>query len=146
MCHISPTATLFSAVLATCGTLCMAYHAWQYNRFKCLWFKKEETFRWIVMLTAGQITATYVKYNEYYVYIPKVGIKVKPYPLWSAHHRELFKGSYWLMAVGIVLLLAVHLEEVLVSLQDGGRDAGEGRDVAAAGIKQLASPRSTPIR
>lgn len=56
-----------------------------------------------------------MKYEEYYVYIPKVGIRVKPFQLWQQRHIDLFRISNWVLVLGVILLLAVHLEEILVS-------------------------------
>ena len=64
----------------------------------------------------SQLIQTVVKYREYYIYIPKVGIRIKPYQLWTGTHVSVFRASNWLLVVGVVLLLVVHLEEILVSL------------------------------
>lgn len=63
----------------------------------------------------SQIIQTYVKYHEYYVYIPKVGIRIKPFQLWNKHYVDLFRTSNWFLVLGVVLLQVVHLEEILVS-------------------------------
>ena len=122
---------------------------WRFNRFRCLLFRKEDAFRWMVTLAltisvfavrlehentwiartwntdpyvsasqlwVSQVLQTYVKYEEYYVYIPKVGIRIKPFQLWAQRYIDLFRTSNWLLVLGVVLLLVVHLEEILVSL------------------------------
>lgn len=63
----------------------------------------------------SQLIQTSIKYDEFYVYIPKVGIRIKPYQLWDPSHISLFRASNWILVLGVVLLLAVHLEEILVS-------------------------------
>lgn len=83
---------------------------------------------------ASQVIQTYVKYQEYYVYIPKVGIRIKPFQLWRKHYVDLFRTSNWLLVLGVVLLLAVHLEEILVSPKDvPGRTYGLS-DIIVLGI------------
>lgn len=69
-----------------------------------------------LQMMISQVVQTVVKYQEYYLYIPKVGIKVKPYQLWTPSHITTFRASNWLLVVGVVLMLVVHLEEILVSL------------------------------
>lgn len=44
----SPSATLFSTVISTCSTGLLLYHMWRFNRFRCLLFRKEDAFRWMV--------------------------------------------------------------------------------------------------
>lgn len=64
---------------------------------------------------SSQLIQAVVKYREYYIYIPKVGIRIKPYQLWTGTDISVFRASNWLLVVGVVLLLVVHLEEILVS-------------------------------
>lgn len=68
-------------------------------------------------LWVSQVLQTYVKYQEYYVYIPKVGTRVKPFQLWQQRYIDLFRTSNWVLVLGVILLLAVHLEEILVGAQ-----------------------------
>lgn len=44
----SPTATLFSAVIATTSASFLIYHIWRFNRFRCLLYQKDDAFRWII--------------------------------------------------------------------------------------------------
>lgn len=88
---------------------------------------------------AAEWMAAWVKYHEYYILIPRVGVvsiysllpqgrprsltrslasllrsqRIKPYQMWSPHNLLLFKTSYFLSALGWSMLIAVHLEEFL---------------------------------
>ncbi|KAK4690022.1 hypothetical protein P7C73_g89, partial [Tremellales sp. Uapishka_1] len=126
MCHSSPTAQILGSLVTIAGSCFIAWHIYCFDKGRCLLYKRQDAFRWIimwmlicslVMFVTWNFILTWVKYTEYYAVIPlsttTTEITPVPYQLWPTYKQNLVRADYHILSVAWALLLSIHAEETL---------------------------------
>ncbi|EIW67343.1 hypothetical protein TREMEDRAFT_69802 [Tremella mesenterica DSM 1558] len=103
------------------GIVFVLWHTWHYDRFKCLWYTRQNWFTvlmvhvlmtsLILFLVANSLQV-HVSYKTYYV--PVLGQVIEaPWQLWPEKYQHLWRQSLYVFTGGWILLQTVHLEEFL---------------------------------